>query len=421
MQPLARLRLGLTAWYAVTLGVILVLLGTGLFLAIRSQIGRQLDHSLEAAARALMRAAGIREIEAVAAKGEVMDAVDELHIPDRALYLLDSAGRPLKPSQVDSRILEAAAPALREPVRNDVVGGPSKLRIFAERFRTAGGTPYVAVAVGDQRETEEEYTALIMTFAVAALMALLLVIGGGYILVQKSTAPVERTMEYMRRFMADAAHELRTPLTVLRTRAEVTLQRGREPAEYIAALDAIEREAERLGRIVNDLLLLAQADAGERPIQRSRVFLDDLVLDVAGGTGLVAERRGVKLDLDGVEQATVDGDPALVRQLISIVMENAVKFTPAGGQVEVGVGAADGASWITVQDTGVGISSEQLRHIFERFYRADPARGRSEGAGLGLAIARWIADAHRAQIDVVSEVGRGTKISIRFPSPVSAS
>jgi signal transduction histidine kinase len=421
MQPLARLRLGLTAWYAVTLGVILVLLGTGLFLAIRSQIARQLDHSLEAAARELMRAAGIREIEAVAAKGAVMDAVDELRIPDRALYLLDSAGRPLKPSQVDSRILEAAAPALRGPVRNDVAGGANKLRIFAEWFRTAGSTAYIAVAVGDQREVEDEYAALIMTFAVAALMALLLVTGGGYILVQKSTAPVERTMEYMRRFMADAAHELRTPLTVLRTRAEVTLQRAREPAEYIAALDAIEREAERLGRIVNDLLLLARADAGERPIQRSRVFLDDLVLDVAGGTGLVAERRGVKLDLEGVEEATVDGDPALVRQLISIVMENAVKFTPAGGQVEVGVGAADGASWITVQDTGVGISSEQLRHIFERFYRADPARARSEGAGLGLAIARWIADAHRAQIDVVSELGRGTKISIRFPSPVSAS
>jgi signal transduction histidine kinase len=229
-------------------------------------------------------------------------------------------------------------------------------------------------------------------------------------------------MEYMRRFMADAAHELRTPLTVLRTRAEVTLQREREAPEYAAALGAIEREAERLGGIVEDLLLLARVDAGERPLQRSQVYLDDLVLEVAGGAGVVAERRGVRLEVDRAEEAAVQGDPTLLRQLVAIVLDNAVKFTPAGGQVHVGVAAEQGAPQMTVDDTGPGISAEQLPHIFERFYRGDPARARSDGAGLGLAIARWIADAHGAIIDVKSEVGKGTRVAVRFPAaPVSSS
>jgi signal transduction histidine kinase len=418
MRPLARLRLQLTAWYAGTLGLILVLLGAGLFVVIRSQIASQLDHSLEGAARELMRAAGIREVEAVSAKGQVVDAVDELRIPDRVLFLLDSAGGPLKPAAVDPAILAAVRAG---PPRRAVHVRDKELRLFAERFTTPGGSSYVAVAVADNAELEDEYAALIAAFAGAAFMAVLLIAGGGYVLVRKSTAPIERTMEYMRRFMADAAHELRTPLTVLRTRAEVTLQREREASEYVAALGAIEREAQRLGGIVEDLLLLARVDAGERPLQRSQVFLDDLVLEVAGGAGVVAERRGVRLEVDRAEETAVQGDPALLRQLISIVLDNAVKFTPSGGQVHVGVAAEEGSPRVVVEDTGPGISAEQLPHIFERFYRGDPARGRSDGAGLGLAIARWIADAHGASIDVESEIGKGTRVAVRFPATVSSS
>jgi signal transduction histidine kinase len=349
-----------------------------------------------------------------------VDAVDELRIPDRALFLLDSAAHPIKPATVDSFVATAAAEALHGEIRKDA-GGSRPLRLFARSFTTASGTHYVAVATADRAELEDEYAALIAAFAGAALAALLLVAGGGYLLVRQATAPIERNMEYMRRFMADAAHELRTPLTVLRTRAEVILQRSREAGEYVVALEAIEREAQRLGGIVEDLLLLARVDAGERALRRSRVYLDDLVLDVAGGAGMVAERRGIKLDVQRAEEAEVEGDPALLRQLISIVLDNAVKFTPAGGNIQVGVSAVQGAATVTVEDSGPGISPEQMPHIFERFYRGDPARSRSDGAGLGLAIARWIADAHGADIDVQSAVGKGTRVGLRFPPPLSSS
>jgi signal transduction histidine kinase len=426
IAPHARLRLRLTAWYVGTFGLILLLLGGGLFLFIRSQISRSLDTSLKLATSELMRAARIREVESRAARGAVVDAVDELHIPDRALYLLWPDGTPLKPAQAEPWIREAARLAARAGSADLQVAAPHdrELRLHAERFTVPGPKAYVAAAVADVIELEDQYAALIGAFGAAALVGLFLVAGGGWLLVRKSTAPVEQSMATMRRFMADAAHELRTPIAVLRGQAEVALQREREPPEYAEALHRIEREAERLGATVEDLLTLARADAGERPIARERVFLDDLALDAATAARTLAQQRGVELEVGTFEEGVVLGDPALVHQLLMIVLDNAVKFTPQGGRVKLSAAAPGGQAEVVVEDTGIGIGADQLPHIFERFYRGDPARGRADGArgaGLGLAIARWIADAHGAQLDVTSEPGKGTRVAIRFPQVMSSS
>ena len=419
IRPLDRLRLRLTAWYAATFGLILVLLGGGLFLTIRSQMSRHLDDSLRLAVGELMRAARIRELEARTARGAVVDAVDELHIPDRALYLLATDGSPVKPPVADGWIEAAARTAAqRGSVDLEVSLAGRRLRLHAERFTVPGRT-YVGAAVADVVELEDQYAALIGAFGAAALAGLVLVAAGGWLLVRKSTGPVEASMETMRRFMADAAHELRTPITVLRSQAEVALQRERDAEGYAAALRRVESEAERLGATVEDLLTLARADAGERPVERRRVFLDDLALDAASGARALATKRGVALEVGRFEEAVVTGDPALLRQLLMIVLDNAVKFTPGGGRVRVSAAAPSGQAEVVVEDTGVGIPAEQLPHVFDRFYRGDPARARgdgAEGAGLGLAIARWIAEAHGARIDVTSEPGKGTRVAIRFPA-----
>ena len=425
IRPLDLLRLRLTAWYAATFGLILLLLGGGLFLTVRSQMSRNLDRSRRQAASALMRAARIREEEARTTTGAVVDAVDELHIPDRALYLLGTDGTPVKPPSAEAWIEDAARRAAREgPVDLEVQQGGRRLRLYAERFAVPGRV-YVGAAVADVIELEDQYASLIGAFGAAALAGLVLVAAGGWLLVRKSTAPVERSMETMRRFMADAAHELRTPITVLRSQAEVALQRERDGEGYAAALRRVESEAARLGATVEDLLTLARADAGERPLERRQVFLDDLALDAAAGAQALATKRGVSLEVGTFEEAVVTGDPALMRQLLMIVLDNAVKFTPAGGRVRLSAAAPGGQAEVVVEDTGSGIGPEQLPHIFERFYRGDPARARGdgapEGAGLGLAIARWIADAHGARMEVTSEVGKGTRVAIRFPAVVPAS
>jgi signal transduction histidine kinase len=420
-RALRRIRLQLTAWYVGTFALVLAVLGISLFSVIARQLARDLDASLHAAVRAVAQAAQIREVEAVSATGGVVDAVEELTIPGRELYLFDSAGRPLTPPQADPHIVSVAARAADAGAADEHFKrgrDPSftrSLQVHAERFTLNSGKRYVAAAVADRVELEDRYATLIGTFAAAAAAALLLVAAGGWFLAGKATAPMARTLAHMRRFMADAAHELRTPVAVLRSRADVALQRERDPAAYVAALSAIGVESERIGGIVDDLLMLARADAGERPLVRRRLYLDDVVLEAVAGVRVLAERRGVELAVAEFEEAPVDADPVLLHQLVVIVLDNAIKFTPSGGRVSLRVRAEDGRAVVTVDDSGAGISAAELPFIFDRFYRGVDARSHGEGAGLGLSIARWIADAHRATIDVESTPGSGTRVTIRFP------
>jgi len=424
MDPLARLRLRLTAWYAGTFAVILLVLGVGLFAAIARQIDRELDASVRRAALELIGAARVREMEARQARGAVVDAVDELHIPDRSLYLFDGAGNLIRPDTANDRLRAVAREAARDSVVEREFGEAREgrtIEAYAERFKLADGNWYVAMAVADRVEIEDRYALLIAAFAIAALAALGLVIGGGALLARKSAAPVQQAFEQMRRFMADAAHELRTPITILRARADVARQRPRESAAYVEALTDIERDAARMGAIVDDLLTLARADAGERGLRTERCFLDDVVLDAVHAAQPLAERRGVALEMGAFEEAPVLGEAALLRQATLIVLDNALKYTLAGGSVTVTVGAAGGHCTLVVRDTGAGIPPDVLPHVFERFYRGVPAEGREPGAGLGLAIARWIAEAHGGTIAIESEPGRGSALTIRFPEAVSSS
>jgi signal transduction histidine kinase len=186
----------------------------------------------------------------------------------------------------------------------------------------------------------------------------------------------------------------------------------------------IERETAQLGRIVEDLLMLARADAGERPIERRRVFLDDVALDAADAARVIADRRSVRLEVDEFEESPVDGDASLLRQLTIILLDNAIKFTDAGGVVRLSIRRAGTGSVLSVSDTGAGIPSDQLPHVFERFYRGDPARtrtggnGASQGAGLGLSIAQWIAIEHGATLSIASSPGAGTRVTVEFPPPI---
>ena len=418
LQRLVRLRLRLTIWYVATFGLIILLLGAGLFVVISHQISQQLDDSLKGATLELVRAARIREIEEASVRGHVIDAVDELNIPDRDLYLLDANGKPVKPAKADPWIVEAAKIAGRtgQVTTESDVPDDKTLRLHAMRFKLKSGQQLVAVVVADQEELENKYTDLIAAFVGVALLALVLVAAGGFLLVRKSTAPIERSIDYMRRFMADAAHELRTPITILRNRAEIALQQPRDTSDYVSALQGVEDEANRLGSIVDSLLVLARADTGERQIERERIFLDDIAIDAAGAARMMARPKGVEITVKDFEEAPVVGDRSLIRQLVMIVLDNAVKFTDAGGQVLVSVSMQEGAPTFSVEDTGIGIKQEELSRVFQRFFRGETARSRTDGAGLGLSIASWIAREHGARISLKSEPGVGTRVIVTFPA-----
>ena len=228
---------------------------------------------------------------------------------------------------------------------------------------------------------------------------------------------IQQAFQRITRFTADASHELRAPLTLIRAAAEVSIRHPRSEVEYREALRDIVDEADRTGKLVENLLTLARADAGAQTILRERLDLGSVAQEACRAAQFSAKSKGVALTAGFDQQPLwVEGDPDSLRRLLTIVIDNAVKYTPAGGRVSVKLAAADAAAVVTVTDTGVGIGPEDLPHIFERFYRADKARSRAEGgAGLGLSIAEWIAAAHGATISCHSNLGAGSTFKIRFP------
>jgi two-component system, OmpR family, sensor kinase len=228
-------------------------------------------------------------------------------------------------------------------------------------------------------------------------------------------ASIEQAYNAQQRFVADASHELRAPLTAIQGNLELVRRRPDLPGtERVEALNEASREAERLTRLVADLLALARADAGV-PIRWGSVDLDAVVLDTfQSGRALASDRT---LHLDPFEPVRVCGDEDRLRQLVLILLDNAVKYTPPGGSVTLGLRQVRDSAEITVRDTGIGIAPADLPHVFERFFRADPARSRDPGGtGLGLAIAHWIVEQHRGTISIESTPGQGTHVLVRLPA-----
>jgi len=235
-------------------------------------------------------------------------------------------------------------------------------------------------------------------------------------------ARLEQSFERERRFVADASHELRTPIAAIRTMTETTLEEDApQMDECLATLGAVNAEAERLGQLVADLLALARSDEGQRRMDHVPVRLDQIALDAAAVAEPLADERRITVAVNAATPVTVEGDEARLIQVVMNLLDNAIRYTPPDGRVVVSVSAERGQALLTVRDTGNGIAPEHLPHIFERFYRADPARSRADGgSGLGLAIVEQVVEAHHGTISAESQVGRGSLFEVRLPLAADA-
>ncbi|MCX7975718.1 MAG: HAMP domain-containing histidine kinase, partial [Bellilinea sp.] len=224
---------------------------------------------------------------------------------------------------------------------------------------------------------------------------------------------LEKLFDTQRRFLADVSHELRTPLTVIK--GEVGLMRLTNELDE-ESLRNIEKEVDRLTRLVGDLLLLAQAESGQLPLDLKPVEMDTILLEVMQQMQVLASGK-INLRLEEIDQVIVNGDRDRLKQVILNLVSNAINYTPPGGEVRVWLSKRDGRACLKVEDTGPGIQPDDLPYIFDRFYRGDPSRKRTEnsGFGLGLSIAKWIVDRHGGQIEVESEVGKGTRFTVWLP------
>ena len=397
---------------------------------------------------------------------------------------------PLVPQLAAATSGSSVVRTVRPPGRHG--GHDGAMRALFTRVSVAR-TPFVIVTLRSLRPDAEALDAFGDVLAVAVPLALLLAAAGGYVLTRASLAPavamarqaaaigedtlgsrlpvrdphdelgelarvfnalldrVETAFErqaraaaQQRQFMADASHELRTPVTALTTVADVALGRADRPAgELVDALDVVRGEGRRLGHIVDELLLLARADAGQLPVHRERLYLEEVVEASARAARGLAAVRGVVLDAPLADEAPFVGDRHLLRRLLANLLDNAIKYTPAGGRVRVTLERDDaraqptvaghavargiGHYVVTVEDTGCGIAPADQARIFERFFRADPARTRGipdrrpadhpGGAGLGLAIAQWIAAEHGGCVTLAASGSEGSQFVVTLPMP----
>lgn len=366
-------------------------------------------------------------------------------------------------------LLDSAAASADGPPRYATLGGGDEhnFRAAARRMR-AGRRAYSVVVLRSLHDQEELLERASGALLVAVPLSLLLASLGGYFLARKSLAPVvmmgeaaehigasnlhrrlpvanERdelgrlatvfnrllgrlgeSFEQQRRFMADASHELRTPVSIVRGEAEVALSNESRSVEDLReSLAIVQDEGKRLTRIVEDLFTLARADAGQYRLTPKEFYLDELVGESARSVRTLVGERGLSLTLSAPVEMPFRGDEALIRRLVLNLLDNAIKYTPAGGSITVTCGPKENLYLLTVADTGVGIPEDAQPHVFERFYRADKARTRAGagggntagGAGLGLSIARWIAEAHDGALELQSSDGRGTVFALRLPAP----
>lgn len=228
---------------------------------------------------------------------------------------------------------------------------------------------------------------------------------------------IEVAFRRMTQFTADASHELRTPIALIRTRAEVTLRKSRDNEQYREALREILEESERITELIENLMLLARADTGTEALHFKSVNVREIAQRASTQGKVLADARQLQWSETIPEVPLwVTADPDSLGRLLLILIDNALKYTPAHGSVSIHVTSSNGHAQIEVRDTGIGIPEVDLPHVFERFYRADSARSRdSGGAGLGLSIGQWIAKAHLGEITVQSTPGRGSAFYLKLP------
>jgi heavy metal sensor kinase len=229
-------------------------------------------------------------------------------------------------------------------------------------------------------------------------------------------ARLDQSFEAMRRFVADASHELRTPLAVIRGEADVALSHERNSAEYRESLAVILDESRRLSRLVDDLLNLARADGGRVKLQIREFYFNDLLAECCRSVQALATARSIVVECRTGGDIPFSGDEELLRRLVINLLDNAIRYTPAGGRVTATLDAEERGVRLRISDTGIGIPPEAVPHVFERFFRADKARSRADGGfGLGLSIVKWIAESHNGAVELDSRPAEGSTFTVTLP------
>jgi heavy metal sensor kinase len=451
------IRLRLTAWYMAILLASLSLFGIVAFVAMRKGIEKSVDENLGGQADGVAEVMGRVLQQEPAELQEELREHQELREQADFLQVCDRDGRWIYRSRLMEHY-DVPVPVKASYSAYNVVSADLPLRVVVREIN-AGGQTYriqVAVPMDDFYDALDQFKLMILLLSP---LLLFLASAGGYWLSRRALAPVdqitsaaqdinsnslakrldipqsgdelqrlsetlnsmlerlESSFNRITQFTADASHELRTPLALMRTTSEVSLRTSQTVADYQEAQEEVLAELEKTSSLVEKLMLLARADAGVETLQHAPVNLAECLRDACkDGNVLAAAKRLTFTEVIESSELIVEGDSHALHRLFLILIDNAVKYTPSGGSITVGLKRTDASAVAEFRDTGIGIAADDLPNIFERFYRADKARSREfGGVGLGLSIARWVAEAHRGSIEVRSTPGTGSVFLIRLP------
>jgi heavy metal sensor kinase len=455
------IRFRLAAWYFVTLVSVLALFGLGAWIAMRTSVRAAVDHDL---AQRIRDVSGFIAQELGLGDAALLEELQEhsqLGLGGGLLQLSDAGGRVMfRSGRLNSTPLELLNPASVGPHVQFAFrhAGPMPVRIAAEVVEVSGRRFLIQVAepMDNFEESIRRFQSILL---ILGPIFVLLASAGGFWLSSRALAPVDRItkdarairaanlssrlqlpsapdelwrltqtlnemldrieteMKRIVQFTADASHELRAPLTLIHTAAEFSMRRERSREELLDAMGKIVRESERTARLVDDLLLLARADSQTEAPALGPADLPSTGRQATELAATLAKAKNIELSAEiPSDHLFMNGDERLLEQLWLILLDNAVKYTPEGGRIRFAMRPADSRMEVSVSDSGIGICSADLPHVYDRFWRADKVRSRNAGgAGLGLSIARWIVESHRGQIEIHSEPGRGSEVTVWFP------
>ncbi|HEV7860490.1 MAG TPA: ATP-binding protein [Pyrinomonadaceae bacterium] len=476
------MRAQLTLWYTGVLALVLVIFAIATYTSLARAARERTDQSLNDTANSLVSNFDAESNDEDQSSEEAAtEATRGFQFKDRQVLifgdngsLVAASGPPVETrgsrpwpdlSSLSKNLSGLSASAARAGRAYATVhNGRASLRAFAIPVKSQGKT-YTIVIAQSLHEQEEALAQARRAFYVAVPLALLIASLGGYFLARKSLAPVmaigdraarigasnlnerlpvsnsrnelgrlarifnellarlDLSFEQQRRFMADASHELRTPVAIVCGESEVALsQQLRRPEQYRESLAIVHDEGRRLTRIVEDLFMLARADAGQYQFESTNFYLDETVGECVRAVRSLAAQHGLDLQYrPAVDEMPMRGDEGLTRRMILNLLDNAIKYTPVGGRIRVDLERDDNGYLMRVTDTGKGIPAEAQSHIFERFYRVDQARSRNgeaggSGAGLGLSIASWIAGMHGGRITLERSDRNGSTFLTCLPT-----
>ncbi len=499
MKFLHSIKFRFTLWYLLVLTILLIFLGTGIYLNLSRTLDDELNHTLKARAEQLISTRGIvRKIDRGRFGeniGEIItiyfssdDSLENISSGNIALSISDETIKKVVAGEKILTTIETSAgknlrvfgtpyllrvpPPMQEPPRQDdrmrrrprdehrrqgnMRRNPAPPEHRRADFLEQGSHPAALFVARDTENIVNAMDGLLRTLLIAIPFTLLIAGGGGIFLAGRSLAPVdqitraareieesdlskridvhtkdelgglaktlnqmierlEKAFKRQKQFTGDASHELRAPLAVIEAESTLALQRERNVDEYKRSLSTVAEEAKHMSNIIDQLLNLARADAKCEPPSFEQIDVGELLRNLCESHKNKCNEKGIDLQLNIINSASVSGNEAMLKRLFSNILTNAIKFTQSDGRITTSLRRDGKGAVVYITDTGIGIPETDLPHIFDRFYRVDKARSRAEGgSGLGLSICKQIIEIHGGSISAESEVGRGSTFTVKI-------